>query len=343
MRPSRHDTGPLLIIKRRMESLRPDFRFTPDLACLAVTANVGAAIFVTTFHAMPQTSVSWEGSMAGMPKSMQRWIVRGLVVGLVLLGIVAQKSASDRDAALAMPISDNLGDQGSFTELRGDWFSVPHTAKYEYEPSQAIRELSTKHMDLHGVQPRVWYEFAPATKGEMPLVILFHGAGRDGLSQIEMWKDVAVGQGFALLAPDSVGSSWFNDPSPQFIVQLIAEMASKHKIDTNRIYLFGHSDGAAYALSLLNQSQGPWRAAALHAGYVPLKSLNPPQVAKPYRLYMGEHEQIFSVDEARQIGKSLAGYGHDNELVVIPRHDHWFYDIGPQIAEDAWKWFQSQS
>ena len=282
--------------------------------------------------------------MAVRPKSMKRWVVRTLVVGLVLLGIVAEKSASDRDAALAMPISNNPGDQGSFTELRGDWFSVPNTAKHEYEPSQVTRELSTKHMDLDGALPRFWYEFVPETNGEMPLVILFHGAGRDGLSQIEMWKDVAVRQGFALLAPNSVGSSWsLDNPSPQFIVQLIAEMASMHKIDMNRIFLFGHSDGAAYALFLLNHSQGPWRAAALHAGYVPLKSLNPPQIAKPYRLYIGEREQIFSIDEAKQIGKSLAGHGYESELVVIPLHDHWFYDIGPQIAEDAWKWFQSHS
>lgn len=104
--------------------------------------------------------------MAVRPKSMKRWIVRTLVVGLVLLGIVAEKSASDRDAALAMPISNNPGDQGSFTELRGDWFSVPNTAKHEYEPSQVTRELSTKHMDLDGALPRFWYEFVPETNGK---------------------------------------------------------------------------------------------------------------------------------------------------------------------------------
>lgn len=267
-----------------------------------------------------------------------------LVVALVLLAIVAEKLASDRDDALAMPVLNSIADQGSYTELRGDWFSVPRTTRNEFEPSQVTRNLSTKHIAFDGVIPRVWYEFAPETQGEMPLIILFHGAGRDGLSQVEMWKDLATREGVALLAPNSLGNSWsLDDPSPQFIVQLVAKMASVHKIDMSRVFLFGHSDGAAYALFLLNRTQGPWRAAALHAGYVPLKFLKPPQMAKPYRLYMGEYEQIFSIDEARQIGKSLASQGYGDELVVIPQHDHWFYDIGPQIADDAWKWFQSQS
>ena len=35
----------------------------------------------------------------------------------------------------------------------------------------------------------------------------------------------------------------------------------------------------------------------------------------------------------------MALAGHPVQLVLIPGHTHWFYEIGPQNAEDAWAWF----
>jgi predicted esterase len=270
------------------------------------------------------------------------WLAIAIAVGLIVTGAFAEISARNRDVALAMPISNMPGTSGRFVEIWSDRFSVTPTSEYKFEPSEMARKLSEKHVSFDGFRPRGWYEFVPKSQEEMPLVILLHGAGRDGLSQIDMWKDVANRYGIALLAPNSAGRTWsLADASPQFIEKLVSTMASEHNIDMNRVFLYGHSAGATYALFLLNRTQGPWRAAALHAGYAPLKYLSPPETAKPFRQYMGVHEQIFSLDEARHIGKSLAQYGHENDLVVIPKHDHWFYSIGPQIAEDAWKWFET--
>lgn len=105
-------------------------------------------------------------------------------------------------------------------------------------------------------------------------------------------------------------------------------MAKSHNIDCNRIFLFGTS--------------GPGRAAALHAGYTPDVLHGQGQV-KPYWLYIGENEQIFSIAQAREIGKSRAALGQPNDLIIIPDHDHWFYAIGPQITEDAWRWFAAMT
>ncbi len=79
----------------------------------------------------------------------------------------------------------------------------------------------------------------------------------------------------------------------------------------------------------------------LHAGYAPSKALQRRKTPKPYRLYLGAEDHIFSVETARALGRAMAEAGHDNELVVIPRHTHWLYQVGPQIAEDAWAWLDS--
>jgi len=119
-------------------------------------------------------------------------------------------------------------------------------------------------------------------------------------------------------------------------VDIVADMSARTNIDPTRIYLFGHSDGAACALVLLNRTLGPWRAAALHAGYVPTDRLHPPQTALPLRLYLGDRDQIFSVAGAQSATWAMARMGHPLRLTILPDHDHWVYDIGPNLAADAW-------
>lgn len=57
------------------------------------------------------------------------------------------------------------------------------------------------------------------------------------------------------------------------------------------------------------------------------------------RAYIGDADQTVGLADVRQSVADLARNGSDSTLVVIPGHTHWFYDIGPQIADDAWQWF----
>ena len=94
-----------------------------------------------------------------------------------------------------------------------------------------------------------------------------------------------------------------------------------------------------YAAFLVNRGIGPWRAAALHGGYGPPDQYRPTPEAPPLRLYLGERDHIFSVEGAQAAAAALAAAGHDTELHLIPDHTHWFYEIGPNLAADAWGWF----
>lgn len=275
-----------------------------------------------------------------MFKAVRPSVYTALVFGLALAAF-AEHRAMSMDAALMLLPTQTTSKSALFRDQIGRQFRISGRESATFTPSVETKALAHKHFTLHGALPRVWCDYIPNTQGPMPLVILLHGAGRDGLSQIEMWRETADLHGVALVAPNSFGQSWdLADPEPAFFAQIVETIAGFHNIDRNRIFLFGHSDGAAYAQLLLMVTQGPWRAAALHAGYAPSVT-SMAGLVKPYRLYIGENEQIFSVSQARAIGQKRAAQGQPNDLILIPRHDHWFYSIGSQIAEDVWGWFAS--
>lgn len=180
----------------------------------------------------------------------------------------AEYRAEVSDAALMrLPVEINMK-SGLFREQIARQFRITVRDSGKFTPSAETIALVHKHFARHGAFPRLWCDYIPDIQGPPPVVILLHGTGRDGLSQIEMWRETAAMPGMALLAPNSFGLSCdLTDPEPAFCAQIVETIAEAHDIDRDRIFLFGHSDGAAYAQSLLTVTQGPWRAAALHAGY----------------------------------------------------------------------------
>jgi len=51
---------------------------------------------------------------------------------------------------------------------------------------------------------RIYYTFVPEKlTAPAPLLLLLHGSGRDGMSQIDEWKALAEKEGIILVAPDS--------------------------------------------------------------------------------------------------------------------------------------------
>jgi predicted esterase len=246
---------------------------------------------------------------------------------LTLILSLAAPPQSAAPAALVMPARQGTPLQGQFS-----------TDTAQFGPTAPTPTTATTHLMWQGTVLRRWHAYLPDGH-KMPLVILLHGAGRDGLSMIAVWQQVARANQIALAAPDALGRTWpIDQPDPQFLAGIVADMSARADIDPSRIYLFGHSDGAAYAMTLLNRTLGPWRGAALHAGYVPTDRLHPAQTALPLRLYLGDHDQIFSTQGAQSSTWALARMGHAVRLTILPDHNHWVYDIGPELAADAWAW-----
>ncbi|MEJ6390399.1 alpha/beta hydrolase [Gymnodinialimonas ulvae] len=174
-----------------------------------------------------------------------------------------------------------------------------------------------------------------------PVIILFHGAARDELSMIDMWDDVADANGLLLVSLKSADTRWDlgTDERP-LIAAALTQAEATIPIDRDRMFLFGHSNGSIYAQFLAHRADGPWRAVATHAGTLPAEGMRLRDDGPPIRHYLGAYDHIFPMEEARAAALTLSEHGHRSELMVIPLHNHWFYNAGPRIARDAWAWFE---
>jgi poly(3-hydroxybutyrate) depolymerase len=159
---------------------------------------------------------------------------------------------------------------------------------------------------------------------------------------LDMWKSLAASQHVTLIAPDFLDASPnLHSDGEAFLSHVLTEAEKNFSVDRNRIYLFGHSAGAILALHLAN-NPGPWRAVAVHAGGPDTSQLSRMANAPAVRIYLGEKDHIFYVDDVRQGAKAMASVGHRTELVVIRNHTHWYYKIGRRLAAHAWEFLHRQ-
>jgi len=269
-----------------------------------------------------------------------RVVLIGIVGGALALVVAALLMAprSEQAAPASNPTTATAPEirPGTLLERRRGFLTPAIPDKFDYTPSAEIARQSTAyHSD--GLS---WHALVPPGDAPAPVVVLLHGANRDGLSMLDMWQRVGRTRSVVLIAPDAPGKTWAaQDITAPRIAAMLDTVAATRPIDRAHVYLFGHSAGARYAAFLVNRGIGPWRAAALHGGYGPPDQYRPTPGARPLRLYLGERDHIFSVEGAQAAAAALVAAGHDTELHLIPDHTHWFYEIGPNLAADAWGWF----
>lgn len=181
-----------------------------------------------------------------------------------------------------------------------------------------------------------------------PAIILLHGSGRTGVSMMDMWKEISDKHNVILIAPNSGSKQgWFGtDRSMGLIKAIIAQSQSTHNIDTEHLFLFGHSAGAINAMLMTMADDPPFRAVALHAGHADLTRVMSLDVNKyqkpPIAYYLGSNDHIFKINDAKKVGEYLADKGQNFDLTIYQGHNHWYYDLAPYINERAWKFFASQ-
>lgn len=251
-----------------------------------------------------------------------------------------------KNANLMMSDANQSPAAGKYTERDATEFQLLQPDTWEYQPSMSIKDAAISKRVIEGLSIRTWYELPQQhVDGKMPLIIGFHGGGRDGLSILEMWSEPARRHNLLVVAPNAKpGQRWpFESPNPAFVHRIIEDVQSRYEIDNDQIFLFGHSDGAGYAQVILNRTNGPWKAAAIHAGLASYTNLHVAADPKPMRLFIGSRDNIFELSEVRKAAREFAAKGHDTDLLIIPNHNHWFYEIGPQVTEQSWLWFEDIS
>jgi len=202
----------------------------------------------------------------------------------------------------------------------------------------------TKELITAKGKTRAYYLYVPATvkaSSPAPLIVMLHGSGRVGMSLVEKWKDLAKKEGFIIVGPDSSNTSGWGSPQdgPEFLRDLVEELKTKYPINPRRVYLFGHSAGASFALEMSLMESQYFAATAIHAGALPPDDADLIEMAKrkiPISIQVGDSDQSFPPKVVRATRDTLNAKGFAVELTELPNHDHWYYDLAPKINRTAW-------
>jgi poly(3-hydroxybutyrate) depolymerase len=161
------------------------------------------------------------------------------------------------------------------------------------------------------------------------------------MSLIDPWKDLATKNGIILVAPDSSDSTQWNQSAdgPEFIHAVVEGAKSKYPIDPRRVYLFGHSAGAVYALYLAAVQSEYFAATAIHAGALLQSDFGIIDVATrkmPIAIWVGTNDPFFSTTLVRATRDAFNSRGFSLQLTEIPGHDHNYYAIAAKINPAVW-------
>lgn len=224
-------------------------------------------------------------------------------------------------------------------------FLVPLAA--QLTPAQDKPNTIVKESILSNKKKRSFYLFVPANVASpAPLIVLLHGSGRNGLSLVEKWRGLASKEGFIIVGPDADGGSGWSMPGdgPDFLRDLVEELKSKYPINPRRVYLFGHSAGAVFALVMSMVEPEYFAATAIHAGA--FRQPHEYQIIRdasrkiPLAIWVGTNDPFFSLTDVRATRAAFQAKGFTVEVTEMPGHDHWYYDLAPGINAGAWEFLK---
>lgn len=208
----------------------------------------------------------------------------------------------------------------------------------------------TKQTIEFGGKKRAYYLYVPEKVApKPPLILTLHGSGRDGSSLVEKWKDIADKEGFILAGPNSMNPArWSStDDSEDFLRELVQQLISQYSIDPKKVFLFGHSAGAVFALNLSMSQSEYFAATAIHAGsWRSSEELNIVRLAKrktPIAIFVGDVDQYFPLDSVKKTEELLKSNQFPIEVTVMKGHDHWYYDLAKDINRNAWAFLKQHS
>lgn len=194
---------------------------------------------------------------------------------------------------------------------------------------------------------RTYYLLVPSSvSGPAPLVVLLHGSGRNGLSLMEKWKDLAIKEGVIIVGPDAASGGGWSTPrdGPGFLHDLTEELKAKYPVNPRRIYLFGHSAGAVFALMMSMAESEYFAATAVHAGAFRLRdefqTIDQATRKIPLAIWVGTVDRFFPLAAVRATRDALKAKGFTIDITEMPGHDHWYYDLAPEINAAAWEFLK---
>jgi poly(3-hydroxybutyrate) depolymerase len=181
-----------------------------------------------------------------------------------------------------------------------------------------------------------------------PLLVLLHGSMGNGRNMLERWFSLAEKEGVIVVAPDSVrGGGWsLIYDGPGVIHDVVEAAKAQSPVDPRRVYLFGYSAGAVYALQLSMLESEYFAATAIFAGAFHPEAYHRIDLAKrkiPMSIFVGTDDPFFPLNKVRATRDLLKERGFPVELNEIPGQDHDYSAVYRDVNRDAWKFLREHS
>jgi polyhydroxybutyrate depolymerase len=181
-----------------------------------------------------------------------------------------------------------------------------------------------------------------------PLVVSFHGMGIDSKDFMPWYTDLsktAEKHQFLLVYPEAIGRSWGLAPDKvnndlAFFDALVAKLGADYKVDANRLYVIGMSNGGYFAHLVGKERSTQVAAVCSHSGPLGLQTLLGINAKRkfPVLIVHGDKDRILSVDFARENRDKYKREGHEVKYVEVAGMGH-IWATKQDINETIWTFF----
>ncbi len=182
-----------------------------------------------------------------------------------------------------------------------------------------------------------------------PLVVAFHGMlidSKDLMPKYTGLNATAAKHKFLLAYPNAVGRAWGlaprrSRPTWNSWTALLAKISGEYKVDANRVYVLGMSNGGYFAHLVGKERSKIIAAVASHSGPLGLQTLLGINADRkfPVLIIHGDRDRLLPVEWARENRDKYKKEGHEVKYVELKGEGHvWGAKEG--INETIWQFFE---
>ena len=188
-----------------------------------------------------------------------------------------------------------------------------------------------------------YYLFAPASSEKaqaLPLLFLVHGSGGNGFDFLKLWQEFARQKQIVLLAPTFSLGEDLEKRVPELFPAFVEDAKTKcRNLDPRRIYLFGYSGGGYAAFDAATLDSTYFAAASVLAGIITPDYdwiIARARRKTPIAMFMGDHDQFFSLAQAQQTRDVLLAHGFPLHYVEISQQHYNYGANFAWVQQDSW-------
>ena len=194
---------------------------------------------------------------------------------------------------------------------------------------------------IKALHTRTWFSRRPPlVPGQrLPVLLLVHGFGGKGQDMLSLWQTFANQQGIILVAPTFPLGQQFEALVPGLYPQLMDSIKPAWDFDPHRVYVFGYSAGGYTSFEAATEASTYFASAGVFAAIITPDYywiVTSARRKTPIALYIGDHDQFFTLDQTRSTRDELVSNGFTVHYVELTNQDHNYGAVADKVNADAW-------